>query len=96
VGSLPESYSDPLDLLKVLVFSPILTTGRKIISISGLTGRCTASLNNPRVGFLEAQEFQDVGGRCEPNFFRGTLIPLLITSCMLFAHIIYLLHLSHS
>ena len=30
VGSLPESYSDPLDLLEVLVLSPILTTGRKI------------------------------------------------------------------
>lgn len=30
MGSLPESYSDPLDLLEVLVLSPILTTGRKI------------------------------------------------------------------
>ena len=32
VGSLPESYSDPLNLLEVLVLSPILTTGRKIIN----------------------------------------------------------------
>ena len=45
MGSLPESYSDPLDLLEVLVLSPILTTGRKVISISGLTGRCTTSFN---------------------------------------------------
>ena len=29
MGSLPETYSDPLDLLEVLVLSPILTTGRK-------------------------------------------------------------------
>ena len=32
VGSLPESYSDPLNSLEVLVLSPILTTGRKIIN----------------------------------------------------------------
>ena len=83
MGSLPESSSDHFDLLKVLDLSPILTTGRKIISISGLTGRCTTSFNNPRVGFLEAQEFQDFGGRWEPNVFRGPLIPLLITPCCL-------------
>ena len=70
MGSLPESYSDPLDLLEVLVLSPILTTGRKIFfSISGLTGRYTTSFNSPRVGFLEAEEFQDFGGRWESNVF---------------------------
>ena len=71
MGSLPESYSDRLDLLEVLVLSPILTTGRKVISISGLTGRCTTSFNDPRAGFLEGQEFLDFGGKWELNFFRG-------------------------
>ena len=71
MGSLPESYSDPLDLLEVLVLSPILTTGRKVISISGLTGRCTTSFNDPSAGFLEGQEFLNFGGKWELNFFRG-------------------------
>ena len=83
MGSLPESYSDPLDLLEVLVLSPILTTGRKISSMSGLTGRSTTGFNNPRAGFFEAQEFLDFGGKWELNFFRGPLIPLLITPCCL-------------
>lgn len=71
MGSLLESYSDPFDLLEVLVLSPILTTGRKISSISGLTGRSTTGFNNLRVGFFEGQEFLDFGGKWELNFFRG-------------------------
>ena len=68
MGSLPESYSDPLDLLEVLVLSPIYNHWyENFFSISGLTGRYTTSFNSPRVGFLEAQEFQDFGGRWESN-----------------------------
>ena len=57
MGSLPESYSDPLDLLEVLVLSPILTTGRKIISISGLTGRCQQVLMIRELAFWKAKSF---------------------------------------
>lgn len=94
MGSLPESYSDPLDLLEVLVLSPILTTGRKIFFLLVALQEGTQQVLIVReLGFWKPKSFRISEEDGSQTFSIQGAPYAIIDNTMLFA---YLLHLSHS